>query len=53
MSDTPRTDREVYTVQKADVGFEVVNPALCRLLERELTTAREEIQRLMEYIHAD
>ena len=36
MSDTPRTDREVYKTSKNDVGFDVVNPALCRQLEREL-----------------
>ncbi len=34
---TPRTDREVYRTTARDVGFEVVNPALCR--ELELTVA--------------
>jgi hypothetical protein len=37
--DTPRTDREVYTVSKVDIGFEVVNPALCRMIEEELGEA--------------
>lgn len=41
MSDTPRTDREVYAVSKNDIGFEVVNPALCRQLERELAALTE------------
>lgn len=40
---TPRTDREVYKVTKADIGFEVVGATLCRMLERELAEAREEL----------
>lgn len=39
MSDTPHTDREVYVVTKADIGFAVVNPSLCRLFEIRLATA--------------
>jgi hypothetical protein len=35
VSDTPRTDREEYKTGPADVGFPVVNPSLCRILERE------------------
>lgn len=38
-SKTPRTDREVYTVSAADIGFVVVNPALCRELEESLSEA--------------
>lgn len=34
-SETPRVDREEYTVTKADIGFKVVNPALARILEKE------------------
>lgn len=48
---TPRTDREVYRVQKCDIGFSVVNPALARDLEnrynaalRALILARERIK---------
>lgn len=32
---TPRVDREIYKASARDVGFEVVNPALARQLERE------------------
>jgi hypothetical protein len=35
-SKTPRTDREVYRVKECDIGFEVVNPALCREFEEKL-----------------
>ena len=39
-SSTPLTDREVYTVSKADIGSQAVNPALCRAMERELQQLR-------------
>lgn len=42
-SKTPRTDREVYTVSAADVGFEVVNPALCREFEQRLSEIQREL----------
>ena len=34
MSLTPRTDREVYKASERDIGFEVINPSLTRILER-------------------
>jgi hypothetical protein len=37
---TPRTDREVYRASAADIGFEVVNPALARKLENENAALR-------------
>ena len=42
MSDTPRTDREAYVTKDCDIGFPVVNPALCRQLERELAAVTQE-----------
>jgi hypothetical protein len=36
---TPRTDREVYRASAADIGFEVVNPALARELEEKYRAA--------------
>ena len=42
MADTPRTDREVYKATERDIGFEVVNPGLCRELERALTKLQAE-----------
>jgi hypothetical protein len=42
---TPRTDREEYVTGKNDVGFRVVNPALCRTLEREAAELRSDIER--------
>lgn len=44
MSKTPRTDREVYKVSSADIGFEVVNPALCRDLEERLSEAQSALR---------
>ena len=35
MSKTPRTDREEYVTTKNDIGFKVVNPALCRIMEEQ------------------
>ena len=48
MSDTPRVDREVYTATERDVGFEVVNPALARQLERELAAAKADKMRWVD-----
>jgi len=39
---TPRTDREAYKTTKNDIGFDVVNPALCRQLEQELSAITAE-----------
>jgi hypothetical protein len=51
MSSSPQTDREVYRITPANLaaneGFEVVNPALCRLFERELLRWRALAQRLV------
>lgn len=49
--ETPRVDREEYTVTKADIGFKVVNPALARILERELADAKA-AQREAENLHS-
>jgi hypothetical protein len=38
---TPRTDREVYRTTVNDVGFTVVNPALCRELELAIRRAHD------------
>ena len=35
---TPRTDRETYTVTKADIGFKVTPVSCATSLERELAT---------------
>ena len=40
---TPRVDREEYTVTAADIGFKVTNSALARILERELNAAMEDV----------
>ena len=45
MSDTPRTDKVLYSVDVCD-GEEVVNIAFARELERELNEAKELIKRL-------
>ena len=45
MSDTPRTDKVLYSVDVCD-GEEVVNIAFARTLERELNEAKELIKRL-------
>ena len=45
MSDTPRTDKVLYSVDVCD-GEEVVNIAFARELERELNKAKELIKRL-------
>lgn len=36
MSETPRTDRETYTVKQCDVGFRVIPVSLGKILEREI-----------------
>ena len=46
MSDTPRTDKIMFTVDVCD-GEDVVNLWFARL-ERELTTAQDRIKRLEE-----
>jgi len=45
VSDTPRTDKVLYSVDVCD-GEEVVNIAFARELERELNEAKELIKRL-------
>jgi len=45
VSDTPRTDKVLYSVDVCD-GEEVVNIAFARSLERELNEAKELIKRL-------
>jgi len=45
VSDTPRTDKVLYSVDVCD-GEEVVNIAFARTLERELNEAKELIKRL-------
>jgi hypothetical protein len=48
MSDTPRTDRETYTIMARDIGFTAISPNLGKLLERELAAtlkAKEDAQR--------
>jgi hypothetical protein len=45
MSDTPRTDKVLYSVDVCD-GEDVVNIAFAREFERELNAANSEIERL-------
>lgn len=45
MSDTPRTDKVLYSVDVCD-GEDVVNIEFARTLERELNAANAEIERL-------
>ena len=40
---TPRVDREEYTVTASDIGYKVTNSALARILERELSAAMEDV----------
>jgi len=47
MSDTPRTDKIMFTVDVCD-GEDVVNLWFARTLERELNAANERIKRLEE-----
>ena len=47
MSDTPRTDKIMFTVDVCD-GEDVVNLWFARNLERELNAANERIKRLEE-----
>jgi len=52
-SKTPRTDREVYRVKECDIGFEVVNPALCREFEEKLAEVRNTVaKRCVDFIQA-
>ena len=53
MSDTPRTDKMLFTVDVCD-GEDVVNLWFARNLERELNAANERIKRLesVENSHA-
>lgn len=39
MSDTPRTDRETYTVKACDIGFQVVPVSCAKALEHDLGQA--------------
>ena len=47
MSDTPRTDKMLFTVDVCD-GEDVVNLWFARNLERELNAANKRIERLEE-----
>jgi len=47
MSDTPRTDKILFTVDVCD-GEDVVNLWFARTIERELNAANERIKRLEE-----
>lgn len=49
---TPRTDREEYVTGANDVGFRVVNPALCRLIERENRRLRSSLSGMLELIES-
>ena len=51
--ETPRIDREEYTVSKNDIGFKVVNSAVGRILERELavlTLIRSNLLKSHKYV---
>lgn len=48
MSALERIDREVYKVSKADIGFDVVNVALARIIARELDLANLELRLLQK-----
>ena len=50
MSDTPRTDKIMFTVDVCD-GEDVVNLWFARNLERELTAANDRIKRLEEELN--
>lgn len=47
-SETPKTDREEYVTGPNDVGFRVVNPALCREFERASAAWRFQQEALWE-----
>jgi hypothetical protein len=53
MSNTPRTDRETYTVKQADIGFKVVPVSCSKLLEADLAAARIIINRAVEIMTPD
>ena len=47
-SDTPRTDKEEYTVRLGVHKRKVVRPELCREIEKELTAARAEVDHYID-----
>ena len=49
MSNTPRTDREKYTVKECDIGFTVVGAKLCEELEQDLSNRDAQIAELTEH----
>ena len=51
-SDTPRTDREEYTITERDIGFKAVSPSLARILEREIVE-REQWHRAWQIFEAE
>ena len=53
MSKTPRTDREVYKISAKDVGFEAVNPALCREFESQVGEVIEYGKQVAVWITGD
>lgn len=53
MSDTPRVDREVYTVSEKDIGFQVVGVELAKILERELAVATQALVNQQQCILED
>jgi hypothetical protein len=53
MSETPRTDRETYTVKACDIGFRVTPVSCAKMLEADLNDARALINQAIEIMTPD